>query len=305
MHGRTRHMIRVPASSANLGCAYDAVGLALRLYLHVEVERLATGPSRLDFSGKDADKVPSGGSNLIWRTMAEIAGNSGVELPPFRLTIRNEIPITKGLGSSAAAILAATAAADILCGLNLGRDRILEIATACEGHPDNVTTQLLGGLVASIPAGRLWCSRSEFPPAWTVVAVTPECELETKRARSVLPADIPHRDAVFNVQRAAFLMAQLIQARPEGIREAMRDRLHQDYRCSLVPGLGEILDLPDLDGLLGIALSGAGSTVVALAESHEAEIGEEIRRIFERHGLGSEVRLLKADNDGMIVRRMD
>jgi homoserine kinase len=133
------------------------------------------------------------------------------------------------------------------------------------------------------------------------VAVTPQDELETKKARAALPPQVTHRDAVYNVQRAAYLMAQLTRGRKEGVREAMRDKLHQPYRSPLLPGLEEILDIEDRDGLIGVALSGAGSTVVAIADANESEIGACISEVFKKHGLQSEVRLLKADNEGLTI----
>ncbi len=255
----------------------------------------------MTFAGQDAHLVPTDESNLIWRTMTEVAASHGAELPPFSLEVENRIPITKGLGSSASAVLAGAAVASYLCRLNLAPEELLEIAVEREGHPDNAAPALYGGLVASISGDRILCSRSGFPPEWTVVAVTPDFELETKRARAVLPAQVPHHDAVYNVQRASFLMAQLTQGRKEGLREAMADALHQPYRSCLLPGLQEVLTMPPHEGLLGVALSGAGSTVVAFADARESEIGAEIRAIFARHGLASDVRLLKADNDGLVV----
>ncbi len=293
--------IRVPASTSNLGPAFDAAGIALRLYLHVEVTRRDGEASEIDFRGKDAHLVPRDRTNLIWRTMEEVAEESGRQLPSFSMRIENEIPITKGLGSSASACLAAAAAADFLCGLKLPREEWLKIATVREGHPDNAAPALYGGLVSCISGETILCSRAVFPPDWTIVAVTPDFELETKKARSVLPAEIPYRDAVFNLQRVAFLISQLSQGRRDGIREAMRDRLHQPYRGPLMPGLQEILDMDDERGLIGRALSGAGSTVVALADSCEDEIAEHMCRIFRSRGLNAEARLLKADNDGLAV----
>lgn len=292
--------IRVPASTSNLGAAFDAVGLALQLYLRLSVRRLDTEPSRLEYVGEDDHLIPTDESNLIWRVMAQVAEEHKAELPPFALRVENEIPITKGLGSSASACLGGTAAADFLCSLGLQPEDMLRTAAALEGHPDNVAPALYGGLVASISGERILCSRSLFPAEWTVVAVTPAFELETRHARSVLPHEIPHADAVFNVQRAAFLMSQIVLGRSDGLREAMADRLHQPYRSELLPGLREILEMEDCPGLLGVALSGAGSTVIALAEGNAAAIGAAIRRIFARHDLPSQVRLLKADNEGMV-----
>jgi homoserine kinase len=294
--------IRVPATTSNLGSGFDAVGLALQLYLVVEVSEIESGPSRLEFSGLDSHLIPTDESNLVWQTMSAVTELNGRSLPNFLLRIENQIPIAKGLGSSAAAILAGAAAADFLSRLNLARGSLLEIAAEREGHPDNAAPALMGGLVVSIGGERTLCSKSQFPEEWTIVAVTPDYELQTKQARAVLPELISHRDAVYNVQRAAFLMAQLAQGRREGLREAMADRLHQPYRSALVPGLAEILDLKDSRGMIGVALSGAGSTVIAFADSHAEEIGEEIREIFSRYHLTATVRLLKADNEGLVVQ---
>jgi homoserine kinase len=148
------------------------------------------------------------------------------------------------------------------------------------------------------------CSRCDFPGNWTIVAVTPAFELETRVARAVLPDEVAHRHAVLNVQRAAFLVAQIIQGRREGLREAMKDYLHQPYRSKLIPGLPEILAMADREGFLGVALSGAGPTVIALADSHESEIGLQIQQIFGRHGLSSQVRLLKADQQGLTLESL-
>ena len=292
--------IRVPASTSNLGAAFDAVGLALRLYLRLEVRRIGDERSRLEIAGTDARLVPADESNLIWRVMAETAARSGRRLPPFHLRVVNEIPITKGLGSSASACLAGAAAADHICGLGLVTQDLLEIAAAREGHPDNVAPSLLGGLVASMGGTRIRCARAVFPESWIVVAVTPAFELETRRARAALPREVLHSDAVFNVQRVAFLMTQIIQRRSEGLRQAMEDRLHQPYRSPLLPGFEEILRMEESPGLLGVALSGAGPTVVAFANADAPGIGARIRGIFARHGLESEVRLLGADNAGMV-----
>jgi homoserine kinase len=296
--------IRVPATTANLGAAFDAVGLALQLYLRVEVRRIDGSASSLEFKGEGAGLVPTDDSNLIWRVMAGVAGKYRRSLPAFCMRVENEIPITKGLGSSATACVAAAAAADYLCDLRLKAEDLLSIAAAEEGHPDNVAPALYGGLVASISTGRILCSRSAFPSSWTVVAVTPELELETRQARAVLPRQVPHADAVFNVQRAAFLMAQIVQSRREGVRQAMEDRLHQPYRSALVPGLAEILEMKDREGLIGVALSGAGSTVVAFADAKAGEIGAEICRIFARHGLAAQARMLQADNRGLVIEEL-
>jgi homoserine kinase len=155
--------IRVPASTSNLGAAFDAVGVALQLYLTLEI-RESRAQSHVEVSGQDAHLIPTDASNLIWRTMTDFAARHSAGLPPFLLRIQNEIPITKGLGSSASAHLAGAAAASFLCGLNLPADALLQYAAEREGHPDNVAPALWGGLVASISGDRIHVSRSIFPP---------------------------------------------------------------------------------------------------------------------------------------------
>jgi homoserine kinase len=297
--------IRVPGSTSNLGPAFDAVGLAVQLYLTVEVCESDLPQPCIEVTGDDARLISCDDSNLIYRVMHETAERHSASLPPFTLRIDNRIPITKGLGSSAAACLAGAAAASLLCGLGLTPEALLYDAVRREGHPDNVAPALYGGLVASISGASVLCSRSIFPQSWSVVAVTPDVELATKKARSILPDEIPRKDAVYNVQRTAYLVSQIVQGRGEGLREAMCDRLHQPYRAPLLPGLAEILDMESCDGLLGVALSGAGSSVVAFADANETGIGEQIRSIFARHGLCAEVRVLKADNTGLRVEEID
>ena len=299
----TRARIRIPASTSNLGPAFDAVGLALQLFLTLEVRVLERSPSRMEVSGQDAHLIPANESNYVWRSMVDIADEAGCRLPSFSLEMENQIPISKGLGSSSSALLAAAAAVNFLCGLNWDREKLLKVTSAREGHPDNLAPSIWGGLVASIYGEKIFCTKSEFPREWTVIAVTPDLEISTEFARSILPAEIPREHAIYNIQRTAFLMAQLTQGRREGLREAMSDLLHQPYRSKLIPGLNEVLAM-DHEGLLGIALSGSGSTVMAFADSHTVEIGAAIAERFQSFGLSAQSRLLKADNAGLIVEML-
>ena len=299
-----RVKIRVPASTSNLGPAFDAVGLAFQLYLTVDAEELEQGPSTIAYTGEDPQLVSwdeSISSGVPWRKWRRSTA-SGCRPSPSGSQTKSRSP--KGWEQRGGAA-GRGRGCRFFCAGGWTREKLLELVSAREGHPDNVAPSLWGGLVASIGgvngAGKVLCSKSEFPEEWTAIAVTPDFEIKTDFARSILPPQISRGDAVYNIQRVAFLMAQLVQGRREGLREAMADLLHQPYRAELLPGLKEVLEMEDCEGLLGIALSGAGSTVIAFADSHQMEIGTRICRVFDSHGITSRIRFLKADNTGLVV----
>jgi homoserine kinase len=278
----------VPASSANLGPGFDAMGLALDLYLTCRfrpAEHL-----RITARGTDINEIPLDDNNLIWRTALEVAARVNLHLDPIELEIDNCIPLGKGLGSSAAALTAGVIIADHLLELHWKPARILDEAARIEGHPDNVAACVLGSIVASaIDAGGVaHAVRIELPVAFEVAVVVPDFVLLTSKARSVLPANYEKADAVFNVQRAALLMAALAAGDRHAFPTALEDRMHQPYRCGLVPGLADILKLR-APGLLGCALSGAGPSVLVFHERGYEDVCGLVRQIFAAHGCKSEV----------------
>jgi homoserine kinase len=280
--------IRVPASSANLGPGFDALGLALDLYLTCQFR--ASHSLRITARGTDADDIPLDESNLIWRTALEVASRVDSQLQPVELEIDNCIPLGKGLGSSAAALTAGVIIADHLLGLHWKPARILDEAARIEGHPDNVAACVLGSIVASAidGGGVARAVRMELPQSFEVAVVVPDFVLPTSKARAVLPEYYPKSDAVFNVQRAALLMAALAAGDRHAFPTALEDRMHQPFRCSLVPGLAEILKLR-APGLLGCALSGAGPSVLVFHERGFEDVCDLVRQIFAAHGCQSEV----------------
>src|ERR1035441_6121628 len=201
--------VRVPASSANLGPGFDALGLALGVYLTCTFEPAARLSIRV--RGRDANKIPTTEDNLIWQTALRVAQDVGGSLPMIALEIDNDIPIEKGLGSSAAALTAGVVIADQLMGLHWKPHRNLDEAAQIEGHPDNVSACVLGSIVASaIDAGGVARAvRIELPASYGVAVVVPNYELPTSQARAVLPAMYSRQDAIFNVQRSALLIAAL------------------------------------------------------------------------------------------------
>ncbi|MBI4483911.1 MAG: homoserine kinase [Acidobacteria bacterium] len=295
----TAFRITVPASSGNLGSGFDCLSLALGLYLQVEVERGAVSEARMEFHGEGEGTFLSG-DNLMLRAMRHAAVRHGVALPPFRMKIWNDIPFSRGLGSSSAAILAGILAADWLSGLSLSEGEVLSLACGLEGHPDNVASALAGDLVVSAVEGEtVYWAKVELSAAVRAVVVVPDFELDTHVARSVLPALVSREDAVFNLQRAALLVASAAKNELSWLGFTMKDRLHQPYRARLIPGLDSILALPLGDGLLGVALSGAGPSVLALATDRHQEIGQRIQQLFAEHGVRSQPRLLDIDRQGI------
>jgi homoserine kinase len=295
--------IRVPASTSNLGPGFDCFGLALKMYLTVRAEAVpgAVEPCRVTTTGaKENETLPRNASNLIYRAMAFAARREGVSLPPVEIEVHNEIPLASGLGSSGAGIVAGIKLSSVLTGHEITDQAILNYATEFEGHPDNVAAALCGGFVISCVRDdrTVVSAKFDWPAQVRVVVVSPHSQLPTHVARAALPRMVSRANAVHNLQRSALFTAALAQQKYELFWEAMCDQLHQPQRESLVPGLAEALALPRMDGLLGVALSGAGPSILALVESHEDEIGARLANCFSAHKIESTIRILDVDNNG-------
>ncbi len=278
----------MPASSANLGPGFDALGLALGVYL--ECRFRPSSSLSIQAEGRDAETISTSDDNLIWQTALAVARDVHMTMPPIELRILNDIPIGKGLGSSAAALTAGVVIADKLLDLRWKPLRILDEAARLEGHPDNVAACVLGSIVASAidSGGVARAVRLNIPPAFGIGVVVPDFVLPTSEARAVLPDCFSRADAVFNVQRAALLIAALATGTASAFPAALEDRFHQPYRAPLVPGLGDILKLR-APGLLGCALSGAGPSILVFYERGYQQVCDLVRQIFALHGRQSEV----------------
>jgi len=294
----------VPASSANLGPGFDAIGLALDLWVRATVQ------PAMDFSVsfKAGAYVPTnaGFENEIVRGMERVLG-PGVR-PPVSILVENAIPLGKGLGASAAgAVLGLTIGAELAA--DAPAERVLaRHAAELEGHPDNALPALLGGVVvAAMPANEDPAYLRFDPPArLAAVVVTPRIVLPTAAARALLPATYDRKDVVFNIQRASLLAASLATGDLHALRFATADRVHQPYRAPLVPGFEEMLGF-EMPGLYAIALSGAGPSVIALVagDSASAEaIGAAMRGAFAREGIDSDVFHLGISTRGATVESL-
>jgi homoserine kinase len=295
--------VAVPASSANLGPGFDAIGLALDLWVRATVQPAVN----FSVSFKAGTYVPTnaGFENEIVRGIGRILGE-GVR-PPVSILVENAIPLGKGLGASAAgAVLGLTIGAELAATHPPERDLVRQAADL-EGHPDNALPALLGGVViAAMPEGADPAYlRFDPPPGLSAVVVTPRIVLPTAAARALLPASYERRDVVFNIQRAALLAASLATGDLHALGVATADRVHQPYRAPLVPGFDEMLGFA-LPGLVAVALSGAGPSVIALlSDAREAEpIGRAMQNAFAREGIDSDVFHLGISTRGATVESL-
>ncbi|MEW6211340.1 MAG: homoserine kinase [Acidobacteriota bacterium] len=302
--------IIIPASTSNLGASFDACGLALSLHLRVEVEPRDTGFEIIP-EGQLSETIPRDESNLILHVAQAVAEQRGRKLAGARLAVESAIPLARGLGSSSSAIIAGISVYESLAGERLTEEEIFNYALCFEEHGDNLAPSLLGGLVVACVVERdnhlsLVTVKRCWPQEIKIVLAVPDFEMETSRMRAALPSTVPMRDAVFNLQRAALLQAAISEKRFDLLSEALRDRLHQPFRAPLAPGLADVLKLNDEtnlhSGLLGVAISGAGSTMIAFTIDNSDQIAEEMRRRLESRGVGCRTMEATVDNVGRVVR---
>lgn len=294
-------MVRVvvPASTSNLGSGFDVFGLALPLFLNLEFR--TSSKFKIEVEGEGEGRLPLDNRNLIFRTLDFFCRQLGKKLVPLWIKVKNEIPLTRGLGSSAAAIVGSLIAADKLYQTNLSFKEIFQMAVECEGHADNISASLFGGFTLSYQVGNTFETRVFQPhPDLRVFLLIPPFQLSTREARRVLPNQVSLNDAVYNLSRAALLALSLIRGDWENIKEAMKDKLHQPYREKLMPELSTLLTkLNDLPAVLGASLSGAGPSLVGLyKQTDEISLKESVESLLFQEGLDFKLRLLKVESKG-------
>jgi homoserine kinase len=292
--------VRVPATSANLGPGFDVLGLALAL--HNEVDAEPADGVRVTIEGEGAGRLPEGPDNLVARAVRLAHEAAGRPFPGVTLRCLNRIPPSRGLGSSAAAWVGGLAAGNALLGAPLDRETLLALAARAEGHPDNVAAALLGGLTVACRAGdRVVAVTLPVPPALRWVVLVPEVEGSTAAARAALPERYPRADAVFNLQRAALLLAALAAGRPELLATAMEDRLHEPYRLGLFPWLAGAAAAARTAGALACVLSGAGPSLLAVTRGPAEPVARALEEALARAGVAGRARALDVDAAGTVV----
>ena len=281
--------VLAPATTANLGPGFDCLGMALDLWNRIDVMSVPSnddsGPT-VEISGEGIGELGTGEDNLVHRAMAFLFNEADQEMPPVRIHCHNEIPLARGLGSSAAAISGGLAAANAMCSQAFTPNELLEMAATLEGHPDNVAAAVLGGLQLVVSNGpQLFTAPINLPPEIHAVLFIPEHRIATADARSVLKREVSLEDAVFNMGRAALLVAGMTTNHPEYLGVATQDRLHQPHRQPLFPAMKLLFKAAEDAGALGVFLSGSGSTVLAFTQGREMTVAYEMAEAAKQAGV--------------------
>ncbi|MBP1567826.1 MAG: homoserine kinase [Oscillospiraceae bacterium] len=288
--------IRVPATSANLGAGFDALGLALGFYNYVEMEE----SDHIDITSADGIEVPADETNMIYVAARDLYEICGKKLEGLKIIQTNNIPMARGLGSSSACIVAGLAGANHLLGNPLTQDDLVDLAAQIEGHPDNTAPALLGGIVTAVFDGRKvhWVKQEVFTKLH-FEAMIPEFELKTEKARACLPKEVSHKDAVYNLSRAALFSASLLTGKYENLRTAVHDKLHQPYRMELIPHCRDVFDTAYTHGAYAVYISGAGPTLMAIIDEENTYFKGKMEFSLENAGIhGWKVHDLLIDNEG-------
>lgn len=295
--------VTIPATSANIGSGFDALGLAVGMYNIVEMEPC----DAVRIESLDNAPIPLDEHNLVYKTVKYLHDICGKPLAGLHVRQRSAIPQARGLGSSSACIVAGLLGGNELLGRPLTPDEIVNMAANMEGHPDNSTPAILGGQVtAAMENGRVYYCRQAVGNDLRFAAIIPDFELKTSVARTALPKEVPHKDAVYNLSRAALMAASLAAGRYENLRVACNDRLHQPYRLSLIPGATQVLDSCLEFGAYGAYISGAGSTLMAIVPATDDSFFRNMRCCLDAAGRGSwQMQMLEPDNKGATIETMD
>lgn len=293
--------VRVPGTTANCGPGFDCMGIACTIYNELTLTLLKEPVLDIQVTGEGAEHIPTDDRNIVWRSIQQLLIKAGVDRTYLGARIRmdNQVPLSRGLGSSATAIVAGIKAANVFLGNVFSRRQLLQIATDIEGHPDNVAPAIFGGFtVSAIRNGRAECF-SLIPriPLKLVVAV-PDFFLSTKAARQVLPKEIPMKDAIYNIGRAGMLVAALCKGNKEFLRTAIDDALHQPYRAKLIPGMYDVFKAARQAGAYGAAMSGAGPCIIAFAVEEPERVGKAMQDEFARHGVTAKILQLEIAEKG-------
>lgn len=311
--------VQVSATTANLGAGFNCLGLALELYTTLEMKEIRSGinlPAKpclpvdrswqmgIEITGEGKNVLPRDEKNLSFQAAYKVFKMCGYSPKGLRIKINNHIPITRGLGSSAASIVAGAVAANEICRKKLSQNELIQLCAEFEGHADNVVAAFLGGLTISGYKNEQLIYKNFFVRHGirVIIAIPQSLEVKTKDAVAILPNKVPFDDAVFNISRVAFFVSGIISDDLETMGLGMEDHLHQPYRKVLIPGLEDVFEATKKAGAHGVSLSGAGSSVVAITNRYPQPIGEVMKKAFRQNGIEAKVIILDVDNEGVKVQ---
>ncbi|MEA5574038.1 homoserine kinase [Calothrix sp. UHCC 0171] len=296
--------VTVPATTANLGAGFDCIGAAFTLYNQFKFTLLSDGETEITVTGKEAERVNTNiQDNLLYEAFVKLYSHLGKNPPPVKMEIALAVPLARGLGSSATAIVGGLVGANALAGEPLSQVEVMDLAIEMEGHPDNVVPALIGGcrLAATGAAGWEICDIPWHESIVPVVAI-PDFELSTVEARRVLPKEISRADAIFNISHLGLLLRGLETGKQNWLQAALQDKLHQPYRKSLIQGYDDVSSAAIFAGALGMVISGAGPTLLALTDTRNAvDVVVAMASAWQELGIKAEVRSLAIDTHGAKV----
>lgn len=296
-------VVKIPASTANMGPGFDALGMALSLYAWLELS--VAEQTEVHLYGDGMEGIPKDHNNLVYKVAQMVFAKAGLPEQPLKISMYSDIPLTRGLGSSASAIVGALVAANEMLENRLPTDELFHMATELEGHPDNVGASIYGGIVVSSWDGHNAPYVKLTPPSrLETLVVIPDFQLSTEKARHALPTEYTKSDVVFNIGRSSLLVAAMASGQLELIQYAMQDRVHQPYRASLIPGMSDVLEHATEHGALGAALSGAGPTLITFVDSASTtkqELEQFLLESMQKEGISATTMWLTPDIYGARV----
>lgn len=303
--------VKVPATTANIGPGFDSLGMALPLYNTITIEETVLPGTGIeinvlnDTASTDdfvLEHIPMDENSIIYKAVELLYNSIGQNPSELKITVQSQIPIARGLGSSASVIVGGLLAANELLGRPADEVALLSIATEVEGHPDNVTPAIVGGLVLSSQEddGRIIYTKLDWPDEWDITVCVPDYELSTDISRSVLPVEVPMADAVFNAKRMGMFVQAVNTKDPELMKLALQDKLHQPYRMKLVPGLDKIIEnLKHEENVLGCVLSGAGPSILIISQKNNLDkIKSIVKDTWESLNVKANIMTLPVENQG-------
>lgn len=303
--------VKVPATTANLGPGFDSLGLALPIYNIVTVEETIMPGTGIEINIIDETNeqnvlsIPTDENNIVYKAIELLYNSIGQTPSELKITIKTNIPIARGLGSSAAVIVGGLMAANELLGRPADEAALLSIATEIENHPDNITPAIVGGFVVSSleEDGSVIYSKMNWPKDWNITVCIPDYELSTSIARSVLPAEVPMKDAIYNLKHTAMLVQAVNTHDEKLMKVALNDRLHQQYREKLIPGLKEIKEaLKHEENVLGVVISGAGPAILVISYGNNLDkIRETVSNVWLDLNVKSKILTLQVEENGAYV----